>query len=197
MARAQVLLRNAAFQGAAGAQGPTGATGNTGPQGPQGVTLLFGALADSAIVSNSTARTLLYGNSAQIAPGSPAGRVYRFKFGGHWDTTGGAAANLTIGLWNGTGDMVGIAFAVGANEVKRFEVELNIIVRTTGAGGTSQRWGFAIYAETLAQALGLPTGAGDAFDTTATITMNPALTWSVANANNKAWVQYFTFESIN
>jgi|SRR6185437_4042130 len=184
----QLFIKNSILQGPQGLQGQ---------QGVQGVTLLYGALADSAIVSNSTARTLLYPGGASIAPGSPAGRIYRFKFGGHWDTTGGAAATLTIGLWNGTGDMVGIAAAVGANEVKRFEVELDIIVRTTGAGGTSQRWGYAIYAETIAQALGLPTGAGDAFDTTATIAMNPALTWSVANANNKAWVQYFTLESIN
>lgn len=196
MGRANLILRNAAFQGAAGAQGPTGATGNTGATGPQGVTLLYGALADSAIVANSTARTLLYPGGASIAPGSPAGRVYRAKFGGRWDTTGGASANLTIGFWNGSGDLVGVSTAITANQTQRFEVQLDIIIRTTGAGGTSQRWGMAIYAETVMQAIGLPTAA-DSFDTTATIAINPALTWSVANANNKAWIQYFTFESIN
>lgn len=189
--RAQMILRNAAFLG------PAGSAGTNGINGTNGVGLLYAALADSAVVSNSTALTPVLTNVAQVAANPPVGKVLRVKVAGYVTTAGGVAGNLAIGLClDGTATAVdAFNLAVGAGSAARFSYEFIIVVRDNSAAGQWQAAGIGFGESNFSQmqADNGPT----AVNGTVAHFLNPTLQWSVANANNQAWIRSFTLEQLS
>lgn len=192
----RLIIKNSVLQGPAGSGGATGPAGPTGATGPQGVTVLFAALADSAIVANSAALTALYTNSAQI-PANPAnGTIFKVRAAGYIDATGGAAATLAVGLYlDGTTTLIDSAgIAVAAGQVSRFAIDFYIVVRDNSAAGKWQPEGHLFFEALAPQALS--DGAAPTINGTVAHFINPALQWNVTNANNKAWFRTFCVEKV-
>lgn len=199
MGRAQVLLRNAAFQGAAGAQGPTGATGNTGatgPTGPAGMVIQSVNAAYSATLNNVTAAQAFSLTWQAPANFFTVGKIVRVKWG--IQIVIGAAQNITLNprLAGGAG-LANPPYATTAQNYEA-EVEMQAICFTTGAAGTiqlSRIWRFMAEGGGSPQIYCFPAPSSVAIDTTAANTFDLQLTSTVAN--NSAVARAFVAESYN
>jgi predicted RecA/RadA family phage recombinase len=164
------------------------------PTAAAGRRLLYSAVAASAAVSNTTVETAFDKSVSIPANTLKAGDVIRVRAQGIATLTN-STDTLDVALRLGTTDVV-VTGAVDVANNDLFFLDVDITIRTIGAGGTMVAAG-----HTALGAAGTVTAkpkllASTALDTTAAISVNVSATWSVASAGNSVRLDILNVELI-
>jgi hypothetical protein len=142
----------------------------------------YAALAASAAVTNTTTQTAF--DKAHTIPANTlrAGDIIRVRAQGIATATN-STDTLAGTVRLGTTDVVASpAVDVANNDI--FVIDVDIVIRTVGAGGTFVAAGAAATGVPGTATMRAVHKASTAVDTTADISVNVTATWSVANAGN-------------
>lgn len=167
---------------------------------PKSRGLRYCSTAASTAITNTTTETAFDKNFTFPANSLKAGDVIRVRYQGiatATNSTDTLTIKLYVGGTAGTAILVGTATDVANNNI--FGGEAQIVIRTTGASGTFVAVGTHIdvpaASGTATQAVAEIT-ASTTIDTTATLQICAAATWSVASTSDSCRLDIFSVEQI-